>query len=324
MNPSDIMAELSGAEGDFPREAMEAAIAQPEESTPHLLDYLREVIDDPDSDYVEAMGPIMAIYLLSQFRETRAYPLLVEMASLPSDRVEILFGDFITEGLGRALASVSGGEIGGIQQLIENEEADEWARVAGINALESLLGHGFISPEAVQDYYQKLYATLERVESVLWVELLHSTAVLHFMDLRPEVERAFEDELIDPIFIDQQGIDELFERDAETTFYAEIVDNQHYQLIDDAIGELEGWEVFNMDPDEYDDDDDDDDEEEEYDEEFEEFMRGLAAPLPPIDEPFDEPVETFVRTGEKIGRNDPCPCGSGRKYKQCHGKPGGA
>ena len=28
----------------------------------------------------------------------------------------------------------------------------------------------------------------------------------------------------------------------------------------------------------------------------------------------------FIRTGEKIGRNDPCPCGSGKKYKQCHGK----
>ncbi len=29
---------------------------------------------------------------------------------------------------------------------------------------------------------------------------------------------------------------------------------------------------------------------------------------------------TFVRYGEKVGRNDPCPCGSGKKYKQCHGK----
>jgi preprotein translocase subunit SecA len=27
-----------------------------------------------------------------------------------------------------------------------------------------------------------------------------------------------------------------------------------------------------------------------------------------------------VHVGEKIGRNDPCPCGSGKKYKQCHGK----
>ncbi|MDV2858829.1 preprotein translocase subunit SecA [Oceanimonas sp. CAM02] len=28
----------------------------------------------------------------------------------------------------------------------------------------------------------------------------------------------------------------------------------------------------------------------------------------------------FVRDGQKVGRNDPCPCGSGKKYKQCHGK----
>jgi preprotein translocase subunit SecA len=29
---------------------------------------------------------------------------------------------------------------------------------------------------------------------------------------------------------------------------------------------------------------------------------------------------TVVRTGEKVGRNDPCPCGSGKKYKHCHGR----
>jgi len=33
-----------------------------------------------------------------------------------------------------------------------------------------------------------------------------------------------------------------------------------------------------------------------------------------------EEHKPFVRTGEKVGRNDPCPCGSGKKYKQCHGK----
>ena len=34
----------------------------------------------------------------------------------------------------------------------------------------------------------------------------------------------------------------------------------------------------------------------------------------------ETPTETYQRQGEKIGRNDPCPCGSGKKYKQCHGK----
>ncbi len=34
----------------------------------------------------------------------------------------------------------------------------------------------------------------------------------------------------------------------------------------------------------------------------------------------DAGEKPFVRSGEKVGRNDPCPCGSGKKYKQCHGK----
>ena len=30
--------------------------------------------------------------------------------------------------------------------------------------------------------------------------------------------------------------------------------------------------------------------------------------------------DTFKREGDKVGRNDLCPCGSGKKYKHCHGK----
>jgi preprotein translocase subunit SecA len=34
----------------------------------------------------------------------------------------------------------------------------------------------------------------------------------------------------------------------------------------------------------------------------------------------DEEHKPFVRDGQKVGRNDPCPCGSGKKYKHCHGR----
>ncbi len=41
----------------------------------------------------------------------------------------------------------------------------------------------------------------------------------------------------------------------------------------------------------------------------------------PADRSREQPkVKPFVRHDNKIGRNDPCPCGSGKKYKQCHGK----
>ena len=34
----------------------------------------------------------------------------------------------------------------------------------------------------------------------------------------------------------------------------------------------------------------------------------------------EEEHTPFVRDERKVGRNEPCPCGSGKKYKQCHGK----
>jgi preprotein translocase subunit SecA len=42
------------------------------------------------------------------------------------------------------------------------------------------------------------------------------------------------------------------------------------------------------------------------------YSRGENAPA--------EAVHTYKREQPKVGRNDPCPCGSGKKYKQCHGK----
>src|SRR6185437_10995982 len=44
--------------------------------------------------------------------------------------------------------------------------------------------------------------------------------------------------------------------------------------------------------------------------------RGGVLPMPPPAEPAPG---TFVRSERKIGRTEPCPCGSGKKYKHCHG-----
>ena len=35
--------------------------------------------------------------------------------------------------------------------------------------------------------------------------------------------------------------------------------------------------------------------------------------------PADDDLGTYVRPQPKVGRNDPCPCGSGRKFKKCCG-----
>ena len=46
----------------------------------------------------------------------------------------------------------------------------------------------------------------------------------------------------------------------------------------------------------------------------------LSSPADAVDEFTPEALKPFKRTDDKVGRNDPCPCGSGKKYKQCHGK----
>jgi preprotein translocase subunit SecA len=58
--------------------------------------------------------------------------------------------------------------------------------------------------------------------------------------------------------------------------------------------------------------------------------KGEAPPPPQVSAPppirltlnrGEEPAapQTVHRSNEKVGRNDPCPCGSGKKYKKCHG-----
>ncbi len=68
----------------------------------------------------------------------------------------------------------------------------------------------------------------------------------------------------------------------------------------------------------------------------EEAARGVQRPLPArrlrrgararrtptIAPPAARRRPPFMRAGQKVGRNDPCPCGSGKKYKHCHGRLG--
>ena len=49
-------------------------------------------------------------------------------------------------------------------------------------------------------------------------------------------------------------------------------------------------------------------------------MSGAAQDDAAAGQPVPAVPETFTREQPKVGRNEPCPCGSGKKYKQCHGK----
>jgi hypothetical protein len=134
---------------------MEHAIAQHEAIIPELLRVLadaRSHLDDlPDSD---DMAYIFAMYLLAQFREPRAYSLIVDFFSVPGDVAMDATGDVATEDLGRILASVSCGDISLMTALVENPQVNEYVRTAALRGLVTLVACGERSRDEIMAYFQ--------------------------------------------------------------------------------------------------------------------------------------------------------------------------
>src|ERR1019366_3057847 len=204
MDKTDILRQLERVSETFPRAAVEAAVAQREEITPDLLRILEDAADrapelDAEGDY---MAHLYAMFLLAQFRETRAYPLVVRFASLPGDLLDSLCGDFITEDLGQVLASVCGGELQGIRSLIENEDADEWARGAALSSLVTLVAAGQKSRDEIVSYFASLFrGKLVRQWSHVWDTLVSYSSDLYAEELLDDIKQAYDEGLVDPGYI---------------------------------------------------------------------------------------------------------------------------
>ncbi|MBZ5726619.1 MAG: DUF1186 domain-containing protein [Acidobacteriia bacterium] len=301
METAEILHEFERATGKFARAAVEAAVARREEVTPELLRILEETVDraaelDAEGDY---MAHLYAMFLLAQFRETRAYPLVVRFASLPGDLLDSLCGDFITEDLGQVLASVCGGELTGIQSLIENEDNDEWVRGAALSGLVALVAAGQKSRDEIVNYFTGLFrGKLVRQWSHVWDTLVSYSSDLYPEELLDDIERAYEDGLVDPYYI---GFDDV-KRDlavGKDRILARLADNPHRRLVQDTIAEMGWWACFREDR----------------------QTRARSSAQSPAKANLN-PVAVaspIKRATPKTGRNEPCPCGSGKKYKKCCG-----
>lgn len=102
MDAQEILSCLERYEGRFPEATLKDAVANRDDIIPPLLEVLEAVARDPDSfANGDRMIHIYAMYLLAQFRESQAYPLLVRIFSAPGDLAFDLAGDVVTDDLGR-------------------------------------------------------------------------------------------------------------------------------------------------------------------------------------------------------------------------------
>ncbi|MEM9905181.1 MAG: DUF1186 domain-containing protein, partial [Cyanobacteria bacterium P01_D01_bin.44] len=221
---------------EFPREAVRQAISRKEEITPLLLTaledaktHLKEIAQKPSYSL-----HIYAIFLLAQFKDTRAYPLIVDLFSVPGDIVEDIAGDIITEDLGRILASVYDGDLAPIKRLIEGPDVYESVRVAGFSAIETLVAQNVLPRESALDYFKHLLSTQQKEGEYYFLSML----VISCIDLCPDEElltiirSAFEKDLIDEMLVVIEEVEEALETDPEEAL-AKLREQRHYRFVED-------------------------------------------------------------------------------------------
>ena len=299
MDLQQTLTALASTDGHYQKEAVSEAMLRRDEITPALLDILEEVIRNPEP-YIQdhlRFDHIYAMYLLAQFRETRAYPLLLKIFSTPGEFAFELVDDVVTEGLGKILASVSGGDIGGMTELIENEETNEFVRAAGLNGLLTLCACGSLSRDQLVAYLKGRFQKLKRTSDDVWGWLANGCADIWPAEVMEELRQAYDDDLIDPMMIGWDDVEQALALGEEVAM-AKL--RRDHSFVTDVHKELSWWYCFreNQKPSVRDN----------------LLMPGeFSRPDPAVFTP-------IYRAEPKVGRNEPCPCGIGKKFKKCCGR----
>ncbi len=314
MDVEEILAQLERNHTQVPRNALEEAAAHREEIIPRLLGVLEEVAKDT-AGYLDDQDRnlhIYAMYLLAQFREPRAYPLLVKIFSAPGEVPFELAGDVVTQDLASILASVSDGDPSGMMELVENDKANEYARGSALDGFVTLMAFGRRTRDDVMAYLRRLFQILERKPNEVWNGLANVCADLCPVEFMMELRQAYDEGLVDPGSIGWDEVEEAHEMGPDTAWKKA---RYRYRLITDTADAITWWGCFH-----------------DYAAEKERAAAGTGAEDDPA--AFEDDAdslfpllgsdlgipEPYRRTEPKVGRNEPCPCGSGKKYKRCCGR----
>lgn len=245
----EILSQLETYNGTFPRLALESAIEQQSAITPKLLEIVGECknnLDDllEDSTY---FLHLYAPYLLAQFREKAAYPLIIEFFSIPGDITLDVTGDLVTDDLSRIIASVFDGNLEPLKQLIENQQANKYVRSAGLKTLVTLVVQEIIPREQLIQYFAELFSRESKTKpDFIKTKLVINSCKLGAVELKPQIDEAFELNLIDDLFIDQESVDDTFQKGTEAALI-KLRQNRQFTLITDIITEMKSWACFRND-----------------------------------------------------------------------------
>lgn len=304
MEIGQILEALELNRGYFPYGPIRESIARKEEMAPELLHVLEEALANPAAPRDPAyFAPIHALYLLAQFREKAAYPLIIRLISNPIQVLDKLIGDVTTDGLESILASVAHGDTDPIKAIIEDESINEYVRSAALRSLVVSCVEGEMARDELVGYFLSLFrGRLKREHDFVWSALVSCCCRIHPLETYEEIIRAFDEGLVETFFVNLRNVECALKDQTTEGAMDDLKRDERFRFVTDTVASLEWWACFRP-------------SKEARREMSKKAIRKAIRAGGAVNPNTPENRKTLG----KIGRNAPCPCGSGKKYKKCCG-----
>jgi hypothetical protein len=304
MDKDQLLEELTLYER-LPEAAIREAMEQRNEMLPVFLQEIETFVADDDPIPEVPTPLLMIVHILGTWREKSAYRPVARLLMVDPERLEWALGDSITETVPRIMLNLFDGDARPLYEIVMHEAADEFVRAGMLRVLATLARRGEIERDEVASFLQAAGSSLKpQSRNYVWIGWQEAIAMLGLVGMRDSVKTAFERGLVDSDFI---GYDE-FEADLDCATATDLAEGgENFSQVapfGDTIEELSTWHSFA----DYDDPDDEDAPEDLDD------LDLLAELAAEGNASLDQPV---INPYRDVGRNDPCPCGSGKKFKRC-------
>jgi hypothetical protein len=270
-----------------------------EESSPALLALLERAADGEPLAEDENMLLFRGLYILGGARVDQAYRPLLRLLRRPWNELDYLLGDAITESLASIAAGVFDGDAEPLFELALDASIDGYIREALLGAATFLTWKGLIERERMQRVLVQFYQErLAADDDQAWIGWLQAIALLGLRDLAPLVRAAWDEGRVPPDLLERSEFEQELVEAEQRPDDIDRFSLFHFGYIEDVVEALK-WTDYAEDA----------DQDGPFGEE-DQFGEDLFA----VDHLPTEPVRNPLR---HVGRNDPCPCGSGKKAKKC-------
>jgi len=292
LGPIEDYLDAVATERKLPDFAVGMCTLRIEEAAPKLRAVLLRAADGRELSDDESLLLFRGLHILGGARDRETCRPLLRLLRRPFDEVDNLLGDAVTESLAKIVTGVFDDDIDALFALIIDGSIDGFIREALFGAATFLAWERRIARDRFREFLVRFYEERPAENGdQAWAGWRQAISLLALRDLMPLVDGAFREDRMPEEWIDRPQFDEDLAEAERAPDDIDRFTQNHLGYIEDVLVSL-AWARGSDDV---------------FDEDDEEALwTGFAYPNEPVRNPWCH-----------VGRNDPCPCGSGKKAKKC-------